>query len=244
MTIPESVLKAVDRAGALADELGHRSEKVVDWNTSPKMHSVMLFRRLRTNLRAYVILWRARMFLEADIVLRCMVEATICLAANAVMGDEFVALVRNDAAATLVGAINVWREEGYAELVRGGEGNLRNVFGEGTAVRHARLDWQTLAERAGQKRLYSLHRMLSATSGHVTGLSLTRGVMGADGNGEKEARALDQISESVNFASMASTLMMACRIHADMIGAADLTPTLDSVEADLETASKGFQAQI
>ena len=71
------------------------------------MHAVMLFRRLRTNLRGYMLMWQDGSYLNGDILLRCIVEATICLAANVTLGDEFVNLLRTDAAATLKGAIKL-----------------------------------------------------------------------------------------------------------------------------------------
>jgi hypothetical protein len=67
----------------------------------PILYSVMLFLRLRTNLRGYMLLWHDGSYLNADILLRSMVECTICLAAISAMGAGFIEQLRADAASSV-----------------------------------------------------------------------------------------------------------------------------------------------
>lgn len=67
-------------------------------NTDPMMFSAMIYRRLWSNHRGFLVLWKANLQLEASIVLRSGLEASICLAALPVLGEGFIALMKKDAA--------------------------------------------------------------------------------------------------------------------------------------------------
>ena len=67
------------------------------------------------------------------------------------------------------------------ELVQSYEAQLR-ALGDRIPENPSVFNWQMLAERGGQLRLYEWHRMLSATSAHVTAISLLRGVVPVDGD--------------------------------------------------------------
>jgi hypothetical protein len=193
----------------------------------------MLFLRLRTNLRGYMLLWRDGSYLNADILLRSMVECTICLAAISAMGASFIDQLRADAASSLKGAIKVWRDEGFIELVQGGEKHLREVFGAETGEASGPLNWKELAEKAGHPRLYNMHRMLSMASAHVTGLSLLRMIYDPAEGSAPDTNRLNESSGSYNFAVMASTVALACRLQAKVASTAEFDAVLDEIDTVL-----------
>jgi hypothetical protein len=198
----------------------------------------MLFLRLRANLRGYMLLWHDGSYLNADILLRSMVECTICLAAISAIGAGFIEQLRADAASSLKGAIKVWREEGFKELVRGGEQHLRETFSRETDGASGPLNWKELAEKAGHPRLYSVHRTLSMASAHLTGLSLLRMIDDSSEGTATGTNPLDEASGSYNFAAMASTVALACRLHAKFAGATEFEMPLDQIDAMLNGVSR------
>lgn len=87
-------LEIYDSISALTDTLWGISKEIEGLNTDPKMFSIMLFQRLRSNHRGFTILWKNGQHLEADIVLRSGIETAICLVALHVMKDEFIKLLK------------------------------------------------------------------------------------------------------------------------------------------------------
>jgi hypothetical protein len=206
----------------------------------PFLYSAMLFLRLRTNLRGYMLLWRDGSYLNADILLRSIVECTICLAAISAMGVSFIEHLRADSASSLKGAIKVWRDEGFKELVQGGEKHLREVFGAEMGESIGPLNWKELAQNAGHPRLYNVHRMLSMASAHLTGLSLLRMIDDQYEGMAADTNRLNEVSGSYNFAAMASTVALACRLQAKVIGTTEFDVPLDEIDAELNGASGEF----
>ena len=233
MNVPPRLVAVVDRLGSLTNELGARCEGVEVQSDDPFLYSVMLFLRLRTNLRGYMLLWHDGSYLYADILLRSMVECAICLAAISAMGADFIEQLRADAASSLKGAIKVWRDEGFMELVQGGERHLREVFGAASDEASGPLNWKELAEKAGHPRLYNMHRMLSMASAHITGLSLLRMIDDPSEGSAAGTNRLNEASGSYNFAAMASTVALACRIQAKVVGTADFDGPLDEIDTVL-----------
>jgi hypothetical protein len=201
----------------LGAALWARSLEVVGLNTDPKMFSVMLFKRLWSNHRGYTVLWNSGLTLESDIILRSGVEAAICIAANFKMRDDFVRLMRQDAAFTVQRQIRLHRDNGDGDMVREGEAVLRDLqsrFPAGTKA--AKLDWRSLAEQGGVSQLYGWHRMLSGVSSHVTGLSILRGVTNA-GTAEMQSE-LRGLTRKMHLMMMAGATLQGSMLHAGMIG--------------------------
>jgi hypothetical protein len=223
----------------LAAALWADSLRVQGLNTDPKMFSIMLFKRLWSNHRGFTLLWNNRLTVEADIVLRSGVEAAICIAANYRLRDEFVQLVRQDAAATLRGQIKLHREEGEMRMANNGEEVLRIILRTLPAGTKAqRLSWQMLAEAGGVPQLYSFHRMLSGVSSHVTGLSLLRGVTGEGlERYEEELRAHTQKMHPM---MMAGATLQGSMLHAGVIGADDKVEVAHSLVQRLNVASTSW----
>jgi hypothetical protein len=162
-------------------------------NTDPKMFSVMLFRRLWSNHRGFLVLWTAGLIDEAGMILRSGLEAAISIAANARLGGAFQVLMRNDGAYTLQRQIKRFLEEGDDERAAEAQAALalmRAGLPDGT--KHVPLNWKELATESGLPVLYSSHRMLSGISSHVTGQSILQGVVSDD-----ETEALQDELEAI-----------------------------------------------
>jgi len=166
-----------DDITSLASRLWTASGTVEGLNTDPKMFSVMLFKRLWSNHRGYTVLFNANLPVESDIILRSGVEASICIAAMHHLGEEFVLLMKRDAAHTVSGQIKQHRDGDEADLVREAEAILRDLLrGLPEGVKPAKLDWRDLATKGQVPVLYNIYRQLSGVSAHVTGMSILPGV--------------------------------------------------------------------
>ncbi len=142
--------KLYNAVTALAQTLAKLSDGIEGLSTDPRMFSAMLFQRLWSNHRGFTVLWNEHRFLEADIILRSGIETAICIAANFRLRDDFVMLMRQDAAHTIAGQIKIRRREGDTEGVREAEAMLhmfRDQLPEGK--KPAKLQWDSLAD-AGQ----------------------------------------------------------------------------------------------
>ena len=202
----------------LGESLWSASKEVVALNSDPKMFSIMLFKRLWSNHRGYTILHNNALSLEADIILRSGLEAAICIAANYQLRDDFVNLMRRDVAFTLKGQIKVHRNAGAYDLVKDGEAELRRlVAGFPEGIKPARLDWKLLADRGQVSHLYDFHRMLSGVSSHVTGMSVLKGIVGADGDGSGAQDELRILSKRIHLMMMAGATLQGSMLHAAMI---------------------------
>lgn len=182
----------------------------------PKMFSIMLFKRLWSNHRGYIILWNTDLQTESDIILRSGIEASICLAANYELREEFVELMHGDAIFTLKGQIKMHREEGSLDLVRQSEAVLRDIgrsfFGE---AKPSRLDWKSLAGLGQVPHLYGWHRMLSGLSSHVTGASILTAVAPADG--PNPGAELGPLQRKMHLMMMAGATLQGCLRHGGML---------------------------
>ena len=209
-------LAIFDEVSALGQKLWDRSKQVDGLTTDPKMLSVMLYRRLWSNHRGYIVLYKERLNLESDIILRSGLEAGICIAANFRLREHFVALMRADAAFTVAGQIKLHRADGDADMVREGEANLRMLTqGLPNGMKPAKLDWATLASHGGVDRLYGFYRMLSGISSHVTGVSLLRGVVVDDSDSLQQQWT--QIGRKMHPMMMAGATLQGSLIHGGML---------------------------
>lgn len=184
-------------------------------NNDPKMISAMLYKRLWSNHRGFLVLYNGGLTLESDIVLRSGIEAAICIAANYHLRDRFTALLRADAVFTLASQIKVHRAAGDQDLVKDAEATLRVLqAGLPSGSRARKLDWAQLASEGQVQELYGFHRMLSGVSSHVTGVSVLRGVADADEEGDDR---LDSISRRTHLMILATATLQGAMLHAGII---------------------------
>jgi hypothetical protein len=199
-----------------ASVLWEKSERVTGLNHDPKMFSIMLFKRLWSNHRGYIVLWNNRLQTESDLVLRSGIEASICLAANFKLREEFVSLMRGDAIFTLKGQIKMYREEGSLDMVGVCEAALRDLQSRFPAdSKLGRLNWATLARRGEVPHLYAWHRQLSGVSSHVTGLSVLTGVVPVEG--EDPTAELGPMQRKMHLMMMAGATLQGCLQHGGML---------------------------
>lgn len=162
-----------DKVTRYAATIWNKTAGVEGLSNDPRMFSAMLFKRLWSNHRGYAVLWREGLHLEADIVLRSGIEASICIAACHHLRQRFVQLMHGDTIYTLKGQIKMWREEGADDMVRLCEATLRDLQSRFPRdVKADRLLWEDLARAGEAPHLYGWHRMLSGISSHVTGISV------------------------------------------------------------------------
>ena len=207
-----------DEISRLGESLWNASLKVVALNRDPKIFSVMLFKRLWSNHRGYTLLHNNKFSLEAEIILRSGLEAAICIAANYQLRDEFVNLMRSDAAFTLLGQIKVFRKAGANDLVKDAEATFRSLkAGLLVGTKPARLNWYTLAQQGKVSHLYDFYRRLSGVSSHVTGMSLLNGVIDADGGGADTQDEFRKLSKRMHLMMMAGATLQGSKLHAEMI---------------------------
>ncbi|NNE58489.1 MAG: hypothetical protein HKN36_10305 [Hellea sp.] len=207
-----------DKITRLSDSLRKSSFKLTGLNRDPKMFSVMLFRRLWSNHRGYTLLHNNELLLEAEIVLRSGIEAAICIAANYSLREDFVELMRRDAAKTVLGQIKTHRQDGGDDLIKDQEAFVREVrdsLPQGENL--ARLNWKKLAENGQVPQLYGFHRRLSGVSAHVTGLSIMSGISAADGSGSEQQEELTKLSKRSHLMMMAGATLLGSSLHAAMI---------------------------
>lgn len=212
-------LAIYDDISHLALDIWEVSKTISGRFTDPKMMSVVLFKRLSSNHQGFTSLWNSKLYLEADIILRSGVEAAICIAANFSMRDDFIMLMRQDAAYTLRGHIKLYREDNDTEMVSDAEAHLHAL--QSTMPEHLkpdRLNWKKLADAGGQPILYNYHRHLSSVSSHVTGASVLRGVIDDEG-GELDAaqKELKGIALKMHLMIMAGATLHGSLLHSGMI---------------------------
>lgn len=241
-----SLLFFTDEERALVDDLSIASDKLRSesrtlevLNTDPRAVSLMLYSRLCSNHRGFIILWNADMFLEASIILRSALEASICLAANYTMREGFYNLLLGDLVATLKSQIKHWREDGLEKLVADGEEQLR-AQAKKVVGNYSSFNWKDLADIGGQQRLYSYHKQLSMVSAHVTGLSLMRGVGGADGADDHLHDQLKELDAPMQIRKMMIATLVGAKSHAAMIEAHESVANIAALEKRLETVSTGW----
>jgi len=223
--------------------LWEKSRNVEGLNTDPKMFSIMLFRRLWSNHRGYALLWNNRLQLESDIILRSGIEASICLAANYVMRERFVALMHRDAAFTLQGQIKTHRDAGELEMVRECEDVLRGLqAGLPPGIKAAKLDWKGLAEEGSVPHLYAWYRMLSGLSSHVTGASVLTGVATDDEN--RMEHELPQLQRKMHLMMMAGATLHGSMRHAGMLEDEDEVRASVALISRLNEVSKGWPGAV
>lgn len=209
-------LALYDDISKLAERLWGKTVGIRGFNTDPKMYSCVLFKRLWSNHRGYTLLWKNNFRLESDIILRSALEAAICLSALAELKEEFVLLMKQDAAYTITGQIKIFRDNNEVDLVRGYEEELRRLQnGLPAGAKAIKLDWKQLAASGNVPRLYDWHRDLSGVSSHVTGISVLDG-FGGEGLNETQ-QEIRKLHRKMRLMMMAGATLQGSMRHAAMI---------------------------
>ncbi|VXD05321.1 conserved hypothetical protein [Sphingomonas sp. T1] len=224
---------------ALGKDLWDISKEIEGLTNDPKMLSIMLFRRLWSNHQGYTLLWKSEMNLEASIVLRSAVEAAICIAANKSLGAEFVILMLQDTASTIEGQISVQDSHFGGKSVKEAKEVLQIIKAKMPAnTVSKRLNWPNLAKKGGVDILYGFHRMLSAGSSHVTGISILRGVTSV--GLKTDMIAVEALERRIHFMQLAWTTLLGVQLHAEMIGADAVAQRAREAGARMAIASSSW----
>lgn len=209
-------------------------------NTDPKMFSVMIFRRLWSNHRGFLVLWDANLLLEASIVLRSGLEAAICLAALPTLGEDFIELMRKDAAFTVQRQQKKLLEDGDEEAANEASGHLDMLLAQlPEGSKPTALHFKTLAEAGGVPQLYFAHRHLSGTSSHVTGLSILQGVVSDDASEALQAQ-LTGLTRRMHLMYMAGATLHGTALHCQMIEATELTDRANTLIHQMNQLSQAW----
>ncbi|MCC6718988.1 MAG: hypothetical protein IT555_13985 [Acetobacteraceae bacterium] len=207
---------------SLARDLWNLSESVNGLSTDPKMLSVALFRRLWSNQRGFALLWNDQRLTEGALVLRAAIEAAICLAANAALGDDFVLTVRQDAVESIKRQSKMYEDDGAYDMARQYKATFLTMANSLPSERPPKvLSWSDLSKAGGVEVFYTLHRSLSGLHAHVTGLSLMYGIVGADGDGKDLQEVLQKYTLSAMLPQMASATLIGCDAHSRTLGFAE-----------------------
>lgn len=238
--VTRAEIAVFDDISALGASLWEVTRDMEGLSTDPKVFSALLFQRLWSNHRAFALLWTKRLHLEADIILRSGVEAAICIAANLAMGDEFLVLLRRDAAFTLQGQIKLNRDTGDVDMVKHQETVLRDLQSQPPRLKAAKLDWKDLATKGGLPLLYTWHRMLSGLSSHVTGASVLNQAS-LSGEAEQMHRQLARQQRRLQFMMMAGATTFGSMRHATMLENTAVYQTALALVARLDQMSEGWR---
>jgi hypothetical protein len=232
---------------AIVDEISHLGADawtatlaIEGLNTDPVMFSAMIYRRLWSNHRGFLVLWKANLLLEASIVLRSGLEASICLAALPVLGGDFIALMKKDAAFTVRGQQIKLLEDGDEAAAQEAGAHvdmLLSLLPEGT--KPEKLKFKTLAETGGVPQLYSAHRMLSGTSSHVTGLSVLQGSVSDNASSALQAE-LTNLTRRMHLMYMAGATLHGIALHCQMIDALELLERANRLIGRMNEISRGW----
>jgi hypothetical protein len=239
---PTEELDFLDDLTGFCKELSAYSSQLEVQSGDCKFVSLMLFQRLWGNHNGYITLWNSDHLLEGNIILRAAIEASICIAANAAMGEDFYPLLLGDLAATLKKMIKIWREMEASDLVKSYEAQLRSLDVR-TPKKPKSFNWEELATRGGQHALYEWHRMLSATSAHVTAISVMRSVVPVDSDGENFRDQLLNIDGSKGPMQMAATLMIGAKLHVRTLLAEPFMEQAAALEARLNALSMRWKTE-
>lgn len=236
----QAEIAIIDEISQLGADTWAATLSVEGLNTDPKMFSAMIYRRLWSNHRGFLVLWKANLLLEASIVLRSGLEAAICLAALPVLREDFIAMLKKDAAYTVQRQQKKLLEDGdeAASQEAGAHVDLLlSLLPEGTKA--ACLNFKTLADTGGVPQLYSAHRMLSGTSSHVTGLSVLQGLVSDDASKALQDK-LTGLTRRMHLIYMAGASLHGIALHCQMIGATELMERANGLIRRMNGISLGW----
>jgi hypothetical protein len=227
----------------LGESLWAKSEKVTGLLTDREMLSVLAYRRLWSNHRGFVQLWRNALATEADIILRSGLEAAICIAANRKLGSEFGVILRRDAAFTVMSQMEMHRENDDRAQVAESEEILHGLTaGLPDDVRAARLDWKVLATEGEVPRLYEWHRQLSGIASSVTGVSIIYGVTDETEKVNRMHARWRELSNRMRPMMMCSATLTGSLHHAEVIESGGHLEAARELTVRLEEIAKRWPA--
>lgn len=167
---PYSLLEAaLGDIAAIGNSLGQASTNVVATGDDPKFLSLALFWRAWNHFHAFTMLWKAELYIDAEIILRSTIETAICLANLNARRMDFTSDLMADLSHTMGGQVKMLRRAqfDFSEEVA-------EQWAEELKTKGARMDLETLAKDGHVDNLYAFHRLLSAYSVHITGMSVGR----------------------------------------------------------------------
>jgi len=161
--------KAMGDIVAIGNDLGKVTEDLLVPSDSPTAMAMTLYARSWSHFRAFTILYKEGLILEAEMILRGSIEVAICLANLEKRGKEFLADLDADLSDTMVGQLKMMQKFGL-----GFADQIANEWANEIAANGKRLNFEKLAGQTNVGDLYVFHRVLSGTASHITGISVTR----------------------------------------------------------------------
>lgn len=229
----------VNEVKMLTSALREHTKDYIGLNTYPKTYSVMLFRRLQNNFRGFILLWEDNLEIESASILRSGIEVVICLAANAVLQDRFVSMLKEDAVETLKRQIKIWRDQNSNDMVALGESTLRDIVKTlPNGINTKSLNWKLLARDGGVPDLYDEYSTISGQLSNVTGFSLIRGTVGLNMESAETEKEILSITRNAHLMIISGTVLRGCKIHAAMIEAKQIEELSDELLRKLNENSR------
>lgn len=234
---------ALGDIAAIGNSLGEASMKVRVKGDDPKAMSLALYWRAWSNFRAFTMLWKEDLILEAEIIARSTIETAICLANLAARRQAFLDDLAADMSHTIGGQVKMMRRAQYDFSEE-----IATTWAAELATKGVRLDLEKLANEGDVKELYTYHRVLSAMSVHITGMSIGRHTPLA-GEGDDAEKALEETKEADRrravvwmLPAMAATLMAHAGMIDDKVNMYRVAGFLEKLRPYIEAYSKGREA--
>ncbi len=237
-----SYAKFVDALKELTDignSLGRATTEIEIEPHHPMVLSMTLYTRAWTNFRGVQLLWKSGLTLEAEIILRSLIETAICLANLDLRRDDFIKELAEDASSTMHGQINMMRKAkyGFAEVVA-------RDYQDWLATKGVRLDLERLAEQAKVPDLYSYHRVLSGVAVHISGVSVGRhSPFSGDDEAVKEIEAMAALDRRRIVLWTIPAMLTASMAHAHIIENADHAALVGALSAKLVPEVEQYAAE-
>lgn len=201
----------------------------------PKLISSLIYKRLWNNHLGFGYLWTARLPVEASILMRCGVEAAICLAALRVDPEAFIGLLKRDAAFSA-------KKQRAALVATGGEAagaDVDDFIATLTGgARPAPLVWADLAKAGSVPQLYEVYSVLSSTSSHVTGMSIVEGATGGKVMSDHRDDLIEMTKQRP--VQMAGTTLLGVASHARTLGNVDLMNRAADLLGEVNQIQAGY----
>lgn len=153
----------------IGNSLGAASTNVLVAGDDPKFLSLALFWRAWNHFQAFTMLWKAGLYIDAEIIVRATIETAICLANLNARRMDFLKDLMADLSHTMGGQVKMLRR-GQFDFTD----EVAAQWADELATKGVRMDLEALAKDGHVDNLYAYHRLLSAFAVHITGLSVGR----------------------------------------------------------------------
>ncbi|RRN64293.1 DUF5677 domain-containing protein [Caulobacter sp. 602-1] len=231
---------ALGDIAAIGNSLGDASTNIRVTGDDPKFLSLALFWRACNHFQAFTMLWKAKLYIDAEIIVRSSIETAICLANLNARRMDFM----NDLIADLSHTMG-----GQMKMLRRGQFDFTDEvaaqWAEELASKGARMDLETLAKGGHVDNLYAFHRLLSAFAVHITGMSVGRHCpFGDDDDGwsktlEATKEADRRRSVLWMLTAMTATLLAHAEIIDDKVHMDRMTALLEKLKPVIEAFADG-----